>query len=196
MTGLFRKKFRGLRSNVMGSTGMIGKSSGEGKCTTPKVCQRTISSLSTLSFPSPIHSGRPTSVSPDVWGTCRPAGQSWSSRSMKSVRSSKEMGGCEVAEQNKLTLRNVDSMPGKARPLPNKRSLLRQQPRHLAANKLIASRLLAVRVQLIRVTDVPRADRGAVIVRHRFASRRELGALGVECVSVFILCASHGLVRW
>lgn len=106
------------------------------------------------------------------------------------------MGGCEVAEQNKLTLRNVDSMPGKARPLPNKRSLLRQQPRHLAANKLIASRLLAVRVQLIRVTDVPRADRGAVIVGHRFASRRELGALGVECVSVFILCASHGLVRW
>lgn len=81
MTGLCVKKCRGRSSSVTDSTGMMGKSSGEGKWLRPKVCQRTMSSSSTLSDPSPSQSTRPTGVSPDVWGTWRPAGQSWSSAS-------------------------------------------------------------------------------------------------------------------
>ena len=66
MTGLFVKKFRGRSKTVIGSAGMMGKSSGDGKCTRPNVCHRTMSSLSMDSVPSPIHSGRPTSVAPEV----------------------------------------------------------------------------------------------------------------------------------
>src|SRR5688572_24348520 len=83
MTGLFVKKFRGRRRSVIGSTGMTGKSSGEGMCVTPKVCQRTMSVLVVDVLPSPIHSGIPREGSPEVWGTWRPAGQSSSSRSEK-----------------------------------------------------------------------------------------------------------------
>lgn len=82
MTGLLVKKFRGRSSSVIGSAGMTGKSSGAGMCVTPKVCQRTMSVLSMDSVPSPIHSGRPRDGSPEVCGTWRPAGQSWSSESV------------------------------------------------------------------------------------------------------------------
>ncbi|MDB5910648.1 MAG: hypothetical protein JWP34_4762 [Massilia sp.] len=83
MTGLDVKKFLGRSSSVMGSAGMTGKSSGAGMCVTPKVCQSTMSSSSTDSVPSPIHSGKPREGSPDVWGTCLPAGKIWSSESVR-----------------------------------------------------------------------------------------------------------------
>jgi len=68
--GFFVKKFLGLNDSVIGSAGMTGKSSGDGKCVIPKVCQRTISVLSIDSLPcSAIHAGRPCEGSPDVWGT-------------------------------------------------------------------------------------------------------------------------------
>ena len=47
--GFFRKKFRGLSSNVIGSAGMTGKSSGDGKCVMPNVCHSTISVFSMFS---------------------------------------------------------------------------------------------------------------------------------------------------
>lgn len=52
-----------------------GKSSGVGKCVTPKVCQSTTSVLSRLPCGSAeIHSGMPFDGSPEVCGTWRPAG--------------------------------------------------------------------------------------------------------------------------
>ena len=64
------KKFLGLRRSVIGSAGMTGKSSGDGKCVIPKVCHKTISVFSILSLAwASIHSGRPRDGSPDVWGT-------------------------------------------------------------------------------------------------------------------------------
>lgn len=74
------KKFLGLSNTVIGSAGMIGKSSGDGKWVRPKVCQRTMSVLSILledddeASASSIQAGRPAEGSPEVWGTCRPAG--------------------------------------------------------------------------------------------------------------------------
>jgi hypothetical protein len=61
------KKLRGLRSSVIGSAGMTGKSSGLGKCVIPKVCQSTTSVLTKLAvgFDS-IHAGIPCDGSPDV----------------------------------------------------------------------------------------------------------------------------------
>jgi hypothetical protein len=50
----------------MGSAGMTGKSSGEGKCVMPKVCQSTMSVLSMDASSLAIHSGMPRDGSPDV----------------------------------------------------------------------------------------------------------------------------------
>ena len=65
----------------MGSAGITGKSSGAGKCVMPKVCQSTTSVLSIEASPLAIHSGIPREGSPEVCGTCRPAGRIWSSSS-------------------------------------------------------------------------------------------------------------------
>lgn len=80
--GFLRKKFLGLSSTVMGSAGMIGKSSGAGKCVKPNVCQRTTSLLAmdAVGFAA-IQAGRPADGSPLVWGTWRPAGWIWESSS-------------------------------------------------------------------------------------------------------------------
>jgi hypothetical protein len=50
MQGLRVKKLRGLSNSVIGSAGMIGKSSGDGKCVIPKVCHKTTSVLSRFSL--------------------------------------------------------------------------------------------------------------------------------------------------
>jgi hypothetical protein len=80
--GFLTKKFLGRSRSVIGSAGMTGKSSGLGKWTMPKVCQRTMSVLAMFSVGlSEIHLGRPWEGSPEVWGTCRPAGWNWASLS-------------------------------------------------------------------------------------------------------------------
>ena len=67
---------------VIGSAGMTGKSSGDGKCVRPKVCHSTTSSLSRLAVGlAAIQAGKPCEGSPEVWGTWRPAGWSWPSSS-------------------------------------------------------------------------------------------------------------------
>lgn len=79
----------GLKNNVIGSAGMMGKSSGAGKCVMPNVCQRTRSVLSKgVVGSAAIQVGRPgdgvepePEDLPEVWGTWRPAGWSWSSAS-------------------------------------------------------------------------------------------------------------------
>ena len=68
---------------VIGSAGITGKSSGEGKCVRPKVCHNTTSSLSRLADGlAEIQAGRPWEGSPEVCGTWRPAGWSWESSSV------------------------------------------------------------------------------------------------------------------
>lgn len=68
---------------VIGSAGITGKSSGEGKCVRPKVCHNTTSSLSRLAEGlAEIQAGRPWEGSPEVCGTWRPAGWSWESSSV------------------------------------------------------------------------------------------------------------------
>jgi hypothetical protein len=47
--GFLTKKFLGLNNTVIGSAGMTGKSSGDGKCVMPNVCQRTTSSFTRFS---------------------------------------------------------------------------------------------------------------------------------------------------
>lgn len=54
----------------MGSAGMIGKSSGLGKCVSPNVCHRTTSVFSRLVLGfAAIQAGRPCEGVPEVWGT-------------------------------------------------------------------------------------------------------------------------------
>lgn len=61
------KKFLGLNNNVIGSAGMTGKSSGDGKCVIPKVCQSTTSVLTMLALGlAAIQAGRPSDGSPEV----------------------------------------------------------------------------------------------------------------------------------
>lgn len=65
--GFLSKKFLGRSNNVMGSAGMTGKSSGEGKCVMPKVCQRTTSVSAILAVGDvSIHSGIPREGVPEV----------------------------------------------------------------------------------------------------------------------------------
>src|SRR6266480_1092444 len=52
----------------------------------PNVCHRTTSVFSILTSPSAIHSGKPLEGSPEVCGTCLPAGWISSSLSKKSFR--------------------------------------------------------------------------------------------------------------
>lgn len=87
--GFLSKKFLGLSNTFMLSVGMTGKSSGAGKWVRPKVCQRTRSVLSMEEWEvAAIQSVRVEFLllgvvgevgvgvggSPEVWGTCRPAG--------------------------------------------------------------------------------------------------------------------------
>ena len=61
------KKFRGRNSKVIGSAGMIGKSSGAGKCVSPNVCQSTMSVFAMdVSDEDSIQAGRPADGSPEV----------------------------------------------------------------------------------------------------------------------------------
>lgn len=81
ITGLLVKKFRGLKRSVMPSAGMMGKSSGEGKCVMPNVCHRTMSVLATFWVPLPTQVPSPLEGIPDDWTTWSPAAQSSSSES-------------------------------------------------------------------------------------------------------------------
>ena len=96
----------------------------------------------------------------------------------------------------KLTLRDVDGMTREAGAFPYQRTRFGHQPGHLAADELVARGLLAVRMQLVRVADVPGADGSAVVVRLGFAGSGELGALGIERISVLVLGAPDGFVGW
>lgn len=78
-----RTQERGRTHTVIGSAGMTGKSSGEGKCVRPKVCHSTTSSLSRFAEGfAAIQAGSPWEGSPEVCGTWRPAGCSWVSSSV------------------------------------------------------------------------------------------------------------------
>lgn len=89
----------------------------------------------------------------------------------------------------------MNGMACEACSLPHQGAGLRQQAGDLAANELVAGGLLAIRMQPVRVADVPRANGGPVVVGHGFPGRGELGASGVEGVAVLVLCAPDGLVR-
>jgi hypothetical protein len=57
----------GFTYTVIGSAGITGKSSGEGKCVSPKVCHSTTSSLSRFAEGlAEIQAGRPWEGSPEV----------------------------------------------------------------------------------------------------------------------------------
>lgn len=112
---------------------------------------------------------------------------------MSAKRKKDKKGTVEVSafcNPGRLTLRHMDSMSSKSSPLPHQRSRLGQQARHFAAHKLVAGRLLAIRVESVRVADIPCPARRAVIVRYGFFRSGELGALGIESVAVWVLWAS------
>jgi hypothetical protein len=159
MTGLFVKKCLGRSSRVRGSAGMMGKSSGAGKCVRPNVCQRTISVSSIDSEPSPIHSANPSDGWPEVWGTWRPAGQSWSSRSVSPISIISTW-----ALIWRLTLGHIDSMSSKGSSVPYERALFWQQWSNFSADELIARWLSTIRVQFARVAYVPGPAGHAIVV--------------------------------
>lgn len=92
----------------------------------------------------------------------------------------------------KLTLGDVHCVPCETGALPHERALLRQQGWDLPAHELVAHRLPAVGVQLVRVADLPRPAGEAVVVGSRLPGRRQLRPLAVEGVSVEVLRAAHG----
>lgn len=63
-----------------------------------------------------------------------------------------------------LTFSDVHSMASEASALPDQSTGLRKKRRDIAANKLIANRLLAVRVELVGVGHLPSARSRAVVV--------------------------------
>jgi hypothetical protein len=71
IVGFPAKNPSGLSENPVCSTGMTGKSSGRGICTTPNACQMT-SSPDEISRSSFVHSGKPSPSAP--WTVNSPAG--------------------------------------------------------------------------------------------------------------------------
>ena len=80
---------------------------------------------------------------------------------------------------------------GKSSALPNKTALFGEERWDFAADEFVRDRLLAVRVELVCVLDFPGTASGAVVVRHGFTGRGELGLLRVEGVSVLVLCTAN-----
>lgn len=86
----------------------------------------------------------------------------------------------------------MDRVASKSSTLPHQRTLLGQQGRHLATDELVAHRLLAVRVQLVGVADLPGARGLGDVVGLGFARGGQLGALAVKGVTIKILLAADG----
>lgn len=87
-------------------------------------------------------------------------------------------------------------MASKSSTLPHQRTLLGQQGRHLAADELVAHRLLAVRVQLVGVADLPGARGLGDVVGLALARGGQLGALAVKGVTIKVLLAADGSIAW
>lgn len=90
----------------------------------------------------------------------------------------------------KLTFRNMHGMSGEACSFPNQRSRLREERRHFSADQLVADRLLAVGVQLVRVGDFPGASGEAIVVSHGLERSGVFGLLRIEAVAVVVLGTS------
>ena len=81
-------------------------------------------------------------------------------------------------------------MSSEAGAVPYQSILLREERWHLAADELVADRLMAVGVDLVGVRHFPRAARAAVVVAHCLPRRRVFRLVRVECVAVFVLRAA------
>lgn len=183
------KKLRGRSSNVMGSAGMTGKSSGLGKCVMPNVCHRTTSVFSRFAVGlASIQAGMPWEGSPEVWGTWRPAGWSWASSSRRC---------CQLGETGNdkncifgLTFCNVHGVTSETCTLPHKTSRLREQLWNFPADQLVTCRLLAVRIDLAFVTHIPRPARCAIVIRCCLLRCAELCLFRIKCISVLVFGAA------
>ena len=89
-----------------------------------------------------------------------------------------------------LTFGDMDSMSGETGALPHQPTLLREERRHLTTDKLVAHRLLAVRIELVGVGHFPSSSGEAVVVRHGLERSGILRLLGVEGISVLIFGAT------
>lgn len=94
-------------------------------------------------------------------------------------------------KSSRLTLGNVHSMPCKSSPLPDERSLFREQTWHLPADEFIRGRLLTVGVQFVLIGHVPGPRSGPVIISLGLTSSGELGALCIEGISVEVLWTAN-----
>lgn len=85
----------------------------------------------------------------------------------------------------------MHGMPCKSSPLPNKTTLLWQKRRHISADQFVRDGLVTVRIHLALIAHIPRPARGAIIVTHGLFHCLESGLLGIECVSILILCITN-----
>lgn len=91
----------------------------------------------------------------------------------------------------RLTFRDVDGVTSETSPFPDQTALFRKEGGYLPANELVANRLLAVGVELVRVGHIPRPTAATVVVGHCFFRRGVFLLLGVECIAVLVLGAAN-----
>jgi hypothetical protein len=90
-----------------------------------------------------------------------------------------------------LTFCDVDGVTSETRSLPHQGAFLRKEFGDFSAYELVADRLVAVWVELVRVDHVPSPGSDTIVVTNRLLNSRVLCSLGVEGISVKVLLAAH-----
>ena len=85
----------------------------------------------------------------------------------------------------------MNRVPRESRSLPYQAAFLGQQGRHLSADQLVAYRLVAVGIDLVRVCNLPRPASAAVVVGHGLLRGSVLCPMRIKGVAVLVLGASH-----
>lgn len=85
----------------------------------------------------------------------------------------------------------MNCVASESRSLPYQTSLFGEQAGHFSADELIRHRLLAVRVDLVRVGHLPRTAGRSIVIALRRTHRLHLGLFGVERVAIWILRTAH-----
>lgn len=90
-----------------------------------------------------------------------------------------------------FTFRDVNRVTCETRTLPYQRAFLRKEFGNLSAHELVADRLVAVWVELVRVAHVPSPRSNTIVVTNCFLNSSVLCSLGVEGISVKVLLAAY-----
>lgn len=90
-----------------------------------------------------------------------------------------------------LTFGDMNGMTSEACSLPYQRTFFGEKLGDFSAHELVADRLVAVWVELVRVAHVPSPRSNTIVVTNCFLNSSVLCSLGVEGISVKVLLAAY-----